>query len=64
MFLSQLKRPGSGRAVAARDGDRAWIVPGAASTRNLAQAAIAAGHGLEADVLLDAHHRIPPSAGR
>ena len=50
MFLSQLKGPGGDRAVAARDGGRAWIVPGAASTRGLALAAIAAGHGLEAEV--------------
>lgn len=50
MFLSQLKSPGGDRAVAARTGDRAWIVPGARSTRDLAGAAIAAGHGLEAEV--------------
>jgi hypothetical protein len=50
MFMSQLKSPGGDRAIAARTGDRAWIVPGAASTRELAQAAIAAGRGLEAEV--------------
>lgn len=50
MFLSQLKSPGGDRAVAARADDRAWIVPGARSTRELAQAAIAAGRGLEAEV--------------
>ncbi|WP_347137972.1 AraD1 family protein [Paracoccus sp. SSK6] len=50
MFLSQLKSPGGDRAVAARTGDRAWIVPGVRSTRDLAQAAIAAGRGLEAEV--------------
>ncbi|MFC3168150.1 AraD1 family protein [Paracoccus fontiphilus] len=50
MFLSQLKSTGGDRAVAARSGDRAWIVPGARSTRDLAQAAIAAGHGLEAEI--------------
>ncbi|WP_374303452.1 AraD1 family protein [Paracoccus sp. (in: a-proteobacteria)] len=50
MFLSQLKSPGGDRAVAARSGDRAWIVPGARSTRDLAQAAIAAGRGLEAEI--------------
>ena len=50
MFLSQLKSPGGDRAVAARENDSAWIVPGARSTRDLAQAAIAAGHGLETEV--------------
>ena len=45
MFLSQLKSPGGDRAVAARTDDRAWIVPGATSTRDLAWAAIAAGPG-------------------
>lgn len=51
MFLSQLKSPGGDRAVAARENDRAWIVPAARSTRDLAQAAIAAGHSLEAEVM-------------
>ncbi|WEF24181.1 AraD1 family protein [Paracoccus sp. S3-43] len=50
MFLSQLKSPGVDRAVAARTDDGAWIVPGARTTRDLAQAAIAAGHGLKAEV--------------
>lgn len=50
MHLSQLKAPGGDRAVAARDKDGAWIVPGARSTRDLALAAIAAGRGLEAEV--------------
>lgn len=50
MYLSQLKRPGGDRAVAARDDGGAWIVPDARSTRDLALAAIAAGHGLEAEV--------------
>lgn len=50
MFLSQLKSPGGDRAVAARDNDSTWIVPGVRSTRELAQAAIAAGRGLEAEV--------------
>ena len=51
MFLSQLRSPGGDRAVAARTDDRAWIVSGATSTRDLAWAAIAAGRGLEAEVL-------------
>lgn len=50
MFLSQLKSPGGDRVVAARENDSAWIVPGARSTRDLALAAIAAGHGLAAEV--------------
>lgn len=50
MFLSQLKSPGGDRTVAARVDDRAWIVPGVAATRELALAAIANGHGLEAEV--------------
>ncbi|WP_207100036.1 AraD1 family protein [Paracoccus shandongensis] len=50
MFLSQLKSPGGDRAVAARDNDSAWIVPGVRSTRDLAGAAIAAGRGLKAEL--------------
>lgn len=50
MHLSQLKSPGGDRAVAARTDDGTWIVPGVRSTRDLAHAAIAAGHGLEAEV--------------
>ncbi|WP_276330400.1 MULTISPECIES: AraD1 family protein [Paracoccus] len=46
MFLSQLLLPGGGRGVALREGDAAHLVPGAESTRDLAQAAIAAGRGL------------------
>ena len=50
MFLSQLKSPGGDRAVVARLGDSAQVVPGATSTRDLALAAIAAGRSLAAEV--------------
>ncbi|WP_294931133.1 AraD1 family protein [uncultured Paracoccus sp.] len=50
MFLSQLKLPDGRRAVAAREGEAARLVPGAATTLELAQAAIAAGHGLRAEI--------------
>lgn len=50
MFLSQIRLPDGTRAVAAREGDQAHVVPGAASTRDLALAAIAAGHGLAAEI--------------
>ncbi len=49
MFLSQI-RMGEARAVVARIGAAAHIVPGAASVIDLAQAAMAAGHGLVAEV--------------
>lgn len=50
MFLSQLTQPDGSRAIAARDGEAAWIVPGAVTTRELALAAIEARHGLAAEV--------------
>ncbi|MDP5306511.1 AraD1 family protein [Paracoccus spongiarum] len=50
MLLSQLILPDGNRAVAARDGGPAHLVPGAASTRDLALAAIAAGRGLVAEI--------------
>lgn len=50
MFLSQIQRADGTRAVVARDGGRAHVVPGAASTRDLALAAIAAGRGLADEV--------------
>jgi len=49
MFLSQI-RLGDRRAVVARNGAGAHVVPGAASVIDLAQAAIAAGRGLAAEV--------------
>lgn len=50
MFLSQISLPDGGRAVVAREGAQAHLVPGTATTRDLAQAAIAAGHGLAAEI--------------
>ncbi len=51
MFLSQIVQADGSRAVVARhDGQPARIVPGAASTRDLALAAIAAGRDLTAEV--------------
>ncbi len=50
MFLSQIQQADGSRAVVARHGDRAHVVPGAGSTRELALAAIAAGRGLEGEV--------------
>ncbi|MFD1913664.1 AraD1 family protein [Halodurantibacterium flavum] len=49
MFLSQIALPDGTRAVVARNGDAAHIVPGAGSTRDLALAAIAAGRPLLAE---------------
>ena len=49
MFLSQI-RLGESRAVVARIGTAAHLVPGAASVIELAQAAIQAGHSLQAEV--------------
>lgn len=43
-------RAASGRAVVARSGDDACVVPGAASVIDLAQAALAAGRTLAVDV--------------
>ena len=50
MFLSQLQLSDGSRAVAVRDADTAHLVPGVATTLELAQAAIAAGHGLRAEI--------------
>ena len=51
MFLSQIVQADGSRAVVARhDGQPARIVPGTASTRDLALAAIAAGRDLTAEV--------------
>jgi hypothetical protein len=48
--LIQLRRPDGGRAVAASDGERAHLLPGIASVRELAQRAIGNGVGLAAAV--------------
>ncbi len=50
MLLSQLKLADGSRAVAVREGDAARLVPGVATTRDLAQAAIAAGRGLADEI--------------
>lgn len=50
MFLSQLTLPGGDRAVAAREGEAAHLVPGADSTRDLALAAIGSGRSLAAEL--------------
>ena len=50
MHLSQLTLPGGLRGGAAREGEAAWLVPGAASTLGLAQSAIAAGRSLAEEV--------------
>lgn len=50
MWLSQLTLKDGRRAVAARTGDEAHLVPGVETTRELALAALAAGRGLEAEV--------------
>lgn len=50
MLLSQLKLPDGSRAVAVRQGDAVTLVPGVSSTIELAQAAIAAGHSLAAEI--------------
>ncbi|SEN35191.1 hypothetical protein SAMN04489859_10055 [Paracoccus alcaliphilus] len=50
MFLSQLQLSDGSRAVAVRDADTAHLVPGVTTTLELAQAAIAAGHGLRAEI--------------
>jgi len=50
MLLSQLTLPNGSRAVAARGDGPAHLVPGVASTRDLALAAIAAGHDLAAEI--------------
>ncbi|MDB6182454.1 AraD1 family protein [Paracoccus fistulariae] len=50
MFLSQLTLPDGTRAVAARHDGAAHLVPGASTTLDLAHAAIAAGHGLLAEI--------------
>lgn len=50
MLLSQLKLPDGSRAVAVRQGDTATLVPGVSSTVELAQAAIAAGRSMTAEI--------------
>ncbi|MEE2860803.1 MAG: AraD1 family protein [Paracoccus sp. (in: a-proteobacteria)] len=50
MWLSQLTLSDGTRAVAARTGDIAHLVPGATSTRDLALEALKAGRGLAAEV--------------
>lgn len=50
MFLSQILTPQGQRAVVMREGETARIVPGVSSTYDLALAAIAAGHGLAAEI--------------
>lgn len=57
MFLSQLSLPDGRRAVAFRDGEAARLVPGAASTRDLALAAIEAGRSLADEVAARAGSR-------
>ena len=49
MHLSEIRLP-SGNAVVARNGTQAHVVLGTASVYDLAQAAIAAGHGIAAEV--------------
>ncbi|TNC70374.1 AraD1 family protein [Rubellimicrobium roseum] len=46
MLLSQIRRPDGGVGVVARDGSEAALVKGAASVRDLAIEALAAGRGL------------------
>lgn len=50
MHLSQLTLPDGNRAVAVRDGDAAWCLPGVETTRELALAAIAAGRSLADEI--------------
>lgn len=50
MWLSQLTLTDGSRAVAARTGDAAHLVPGVETTRELALAALEAGRGLQAEV--------------
>lgn len=50
MFLSQLTLSDGSRAVAAREGAEAWLVPGTGSVRELALDAIAARRTLAAEV--------------
>ena len=50
MFLSQIRTETGARAVVARQGEAAHLVPGVTSVIDLAQAAIAAGHSLAAEV--------------
>ena len=50
MLLSQFLLPDGSRAVACREGEAAHIVPGVETTRDLALAAIAAGHSLRAEI--------------
>lgn len=52
LHLSQIILPDGGRAVVARDAEGARQVPGVDSVLDLAQAAIAAGHGLADQVAL------------
>ncbi len=51
MHVSQIRSTSGERIVVARDGAEAWVVPGADSVIALAQAAITAGHGLEAEIV-------------
>lgn len=50
MFLSQIKLPDGGRAVAVRQAKTARLVPDAQSTRDLALAAISAGRSLADEI--------------
>jgi hypothetical protein len=50
MLLSQVRQVDGQRVVVAREGQMAWIVPGATSVYALAQAALSAGQRLEEEI--------------
>src|SRR5690606_28001431 len=50
MLLSQVNQVNGQRVVVAREGQMAWIVPGAVSVYALAQAALSAGRRLEDEI--------------
>ncbi|NPD16380.1 GguC protein [Xinfangfangia sp. D13-10-4-6] len=51
MFLSQIRLENGARALVAREGEAAWIVPGVTTTTEAANAAIAARRSLKEEVM-------------
>jgi hypothetical protein len=55
VLLSQVRQIDGQRVVVAREGQMAWIVPGASSVYALAQTALSAGQRLEEEIALRGH---------
>lgn len=55
MLLSQVRQVDGQRVVVAREGQMAWIVPGATSVYALGQTALSAGQRLEEEIAVRGH---------